>query len=190
MEKLRQLVESRASARGLSLSLIIEKGTPARWTADRAKLDELVMNLLFNAIKYTMEGGVSLSVSASTHEDTPRLHIVVDDTGIGMPSSSLKSIFEPFTRVHDTTTHSTITGTGLGLTIVKSFADLMGGDIDITSTPGKGTRVAVTLPPGKQEFESDVGNSRVGERSFARVHICRLRYAIHSPGARVLVCER
>lgn len=188
MEKLRQLVESRASERGLSLSLIIEKGTPARWTADRAKLDELVMNLLINAIKYTMEGGVSLSVSASTHEDTPRLHIVVDDTGIGMPSSSLKSIFEPFTRVHDTTTHSTITGTGLGLTIVKSFADLMGGDIDITSTPGKGTRVAVTLPPGKQEFESDVGNSGSEKgRSLGDISVDSVCDPL--AGARVLVCE-
>lgn len=188
MEKLRQLIESRASERGLSLSLIIEKGTPARWTADRAKLDELVMNLLTNAIKYTMEGGVSLSVSASTHEDTPRLHIVVDDTGIGMPSSSLESIFEPFTRVHDTTTHSTIAGTGLGLTIVKSFADLMGGEIDITSTPGKGTRVAVTLPPGKQEFESDVGNSESEKgRSLGDLSVDSVCDPL--AGARVLVCE-
>ena len=120
------------------------------WVADRAKLDELAMNLLTNAIKYTMEGSISLSVSISARDSGDWLRIVVEDTGIGMRSSVLDSIFEPFSRVHDMSIHSTIEGTGLGLTVVKSFTELMGGDIEIASTLGEGTQAIVMLPPARR----------------------------------------
>ena len=161
-EKLRQLIERRVTERGLSLSFHVESGTPEMWVADRAKLDELAMNLLTNAIKYTMEGSVSLSVSVSARDSVNWLRIVVDDTGIGMSPSVLDSIFEPFTRVHDMSTHSTIEGTGLGLTVVKSFIDLMGGDVEITSTLGEGTQAIVMLPPAGIESHTGVGTINLG----------------------------
>ena len=162
MEKLRQLIERRVTERGLSLAFRVESGTPERWVADRAKLDELAMNLLTNAIKYTMEGSISLSVSVSARDSVDWLRIVIGDTGIGMRPSVLDSIFEPFTRVHDMSTHSTIEGTGLGLTVVKSFIDLMGGDIEITSTLGEGTQATVMLPPAGHESHTDVGTTNLG----------------------------
>ena len=158
-EKLRQLIESRATERGLSLSLNVESGTPAIWVSDRAKLDELAMNLLTNAIKYTLEGSITVSVSVLAIDSVDWLRIVVDDTGIGMRPSVLDSIFDPFTRVHDMSTHSTIEGTGLGLTVVKSFIDLMGGEIEITSTLGEGTQVAVLLPPAMGDTDADSGTT-------------------------------
>ena len=159
MEKLRQLIERRVTERGLSLSFHVESGTPERWVADRAKLDELAMNLLTNAIKYTMEGSISLTVSVSARDSVDWLRIAVDDTGIGMRPSVLDSIFQPFTRVHDMSTHSTIEGTGLGLTVVKSFVDLLGGDIEITSTLGEGTQATVMLPPARREPNTDGGTT-------------------------------
>ena len=159
IEKLRQLIESRVAERGLSLSLHVEIGTPEMWVADRAKLDELAMNLLTNAIKYTMEGSISLSVSISARDSGDWLRIVVEDTGIGMRSSVLDSIFEPFSRVHDMSIHSTIEGTGLGLTVVKSFTELMGGDIEITSLLDKGTKVTVMLPPAIHDALNDAQTS-------------------------------
>ena len=158
-EKLRQLIESRATERGLSLSLNVESGTPAIWVSDRAKLDELAMNLLTNAIKYTLEGSITVSVSVLAIDSVDWLRIVVDDTGIGMRPSVLDSIFDPFTRVHDMSTHSTIEGTGLGLTVVKSFIDLMGGEIEITLTLGEGTQVAVLLPPAMGDTDADSGTT-------------------------------
>ena len=158
-EKLRQLIESRATERGLSLTLNVESGTPAIWVSDRAKLDELAMNLLTNAIKYTLEGSITVSVSVLAIDSVDWLRIVVDDTGIGMRPSVLDSIFDPFTRVHDMSTHSTIEGTGLGLTVVKSFIDLMGGEIEITSTLGEGTQVAVLLPPAMGDTDADSGTT-------------------------------
>ena len=154
-EKLRQLIERRVTERGLSLSFHVESGTPESWVADRPKLDELAMNLLTNAIKYTMEGSISVSVSVLARDSVDWLRIVVGDTGIGMRPSALDSIFEPFTRVHDMSTHSTIEGTGLGLTVVKSFIDLMGGDIEIASTLGEGTKAIVMLPPAGHETNTD-----------------------------------
>ena len=159
MEKLRQLIERRVTERGLSLSFHVESGTPERWVADRVKLDELAMNLLTNAIKYTMEGSISLTVSVSARDSVDWLRIVVDDTGIGMRPSVLDSIFQPFTRVHDMSTHSTIEGAGLGLTVVKSFVDLLGGDIEITSTLGEGTQATVMLPPARREPNTDGGTT-------------------------------
>ena len=159
MEKLRQLIERRVTERELSLSFHVESGTPERWVADRAKLDELAMNLLTNAIKYTMEGSISMAVSVSARDSVDWLRIVVDDTGIGMRPSVVDSIFEPFTRVHDMSTHSTIEGTGLGLTVVKSFIDLMGGDIVINSTLGEGTQAIVMLPPATRDPNTDTGTT-------------------------------
>lgn len=159
MEKLRQLIERRVTERELSLSFHVESGTPERWVADRAKLDELAMNLLTNAIKYTMEGSISMAVSVSARDSVDWLRIVVDDTGIGMRPSVVDSIFEPFTRVHDMSTHSTIEGTGLGLTVVKSFIDLMGGDIVINSTLGEGTQAIVMLPPATRDPNTDAGTT-------------------------------
>jgi signal transduction histidine kinase len=164
-EKLRQLIGRRVIDRGLSLSFHVESGTPEMWVADRAKLDELAMNLLTNAIKYTMEGSISVTVSVSARDSVDWLRIVVDDTGIGMRPSVLDRIFQPFTRVHDMSSHSTIEGTGLGLTVVKSFIDLMGGDIEMNSTFGEGTQATVMLPPARPEPNADVGTTTLAANS-------------------------
>lgn len=188
MEKLRQLIERRVTERGLSLSFHVERGTPEMWVADRAKLDELAMNLLTNAIKYTMEGSISVSVSVSARDSVDWLRIVVNDTGIGMRPSVLDSIFEPFTRVHDMSTHSTIEGTGLGLTVVKSFIDLMGGDIEITSTLGEGTQAIVMLPPAGHEPHTDGGTL-----TLAATHSTESPSDLSSTellkGVNLLICE-
>lgn len=188
MEKLRQLIERRVTERGLSLSFRVESGTPERWVADRAKLDELAMNLLTNAIKYTMEGSISVTVSVSARDSVDWLRIVVDDTGIGMRPSVLDSIFQPFTRVHDMSTHSTIEGTGLGLTVVKSFVDLLGGDIEITSTLGEGTQATVMLPPARREPNTDGGTT-----TLAATHSTESPSDLSSTellkGVNLLICE-
>ena len=187
-EKLRQLIERRVTERGPSLSFHVESGTPEMWVADRAKLDELAMNLLTNAIKYTMEGSISVTVSVSARDSVNWLRIVVDDTGIGMSPSVLDSIFEPFTRVHDMSTHSTIEGTGLGLTVVKSFIDLMGGDVEITSTLGEGTQAIVMLPPAGHEPQKDGGTLRLAA-AHSTESLSDLSSTELLKGVNLLICE-
>ena len=114
---------------------------------DVTKVKEIFVNILSNAIKYTPGGG---SVMMSVDElpcDEPGYMIVrnrVSDTGIGMSQEYMTKIFDAFTREHNTT-KSKITGTGLGMSIVKKYVELLGGTIDVESEPGKGSTFTVTL---------------------------------------------
>ena len=114
---------------------------------DVTKVKEIFVNILSNAIKYTPAGG---SVMMSVDElpcDEPGYMIVrnrVNDTGIGMSQEYMTKIFDAFTREHNTT-KSKIAGTGLGMSIVKKYVELLGGTIDVESEPGKGSTFTVTL---------------------------------------------
>ena len=114
---------------------------------DVTKVKEIFVNILSNAIKYTPPGG---SVIMSVDElpcDEPGYMIVrnrVSDTGIGMSQEYMTKIFEAFTREQNTT-KSKIAGTGLGMSIVRKYVDLLGGTIDVESEPGKGSTFTVTL---------------------------------------------
>ena len=114
---------------------------------DTTKVKEIFVNILSNAIKYTPSGG---SVMINVDElvcDEPGYMMVrtrVSDTGIGMSQDYLTKIFDAFTRERNTT-KSKITGSGLGMSIVKRYVDLLGGTIDIESEPGKGSTFTVTL---------------------------------------------
>ncbi len=114
---------------------------------DTTKVKEIFVNILSNAIKYTPSGG---SVMINVDElpcDEPGYMIVrtrVSDTGIGMSQDYLTKIFDAFTREQNTT-KSKIAGTGLGMSIVKNYVDLLGGTITVESEPGKGSTFTVTL---------------------------------------------
>ena len=115
---------------------------------DMTKVKEIFTNLLSNAVKYTPEGGsITLSVTeeASPQAGFMTLKAQVSDNGIGMSEAYQQTIFEPFTREHNTTT-SKIAGTGLGMTIVKRLVDMMSGTITIKSQPGRGSLFTVCLP--------------------------------------------
>ena len=116
-------------------------------TGDETKIKEVLLNIISNSVKYTKRGGkidVSVKEMAGTSSDTVRYKVVVADTGIGMSREYLPHIFETFTR-EKTSTETKIDGTGLGLPIVKSLIDLMGGDIKVDSELGKGTTITITV---------------------------------------------
>ena len=129
-----------AQERGLTLR-VLPADIEVPIVSDRGVLERLITNLVGNALKFTTVGGVDVLVDAL--ED--RFVLTVRDTGIGIPPEMLGRVFEPFEQV--STGHArSHEGTGLGLAIVRRLVDLMGGDIDIESEVGVGTRVAVTLP--------------------------------------------
>ena len=109
--------------------------------ADRFKLEQMLLNLLDNAVKYTDRG--EITVSMDVHGK--RMHIQVRDTGIGIPKDDIPRIFERF-YVVDKSRSRKSGGTGLGLSIVKHIVLLHHGTIDIESALSKGTTVTVTLP--------------------------------------------
>ena len=120
-----------------------------KWVVcDRTKTREIFLNVVSNAVKYTPKGGsifVSFTELPSEKKNEILYQAIIEDTGIGMSEEYLPHIFEEFTRERSST-ESRIAGTGLGLPIVKSLVDLMGGTIEIESKMGKGTKITITLP--------------------------------------------
>ncbi|MDK2940408.1 MAG: hypothetical protein PWQ51_2573 [Methanolobus sp.] len=113
--------------------------------ADRAKLKQILYNLVGNAIKFTNEGG---SVIIGTRNDGKFIHISVSDTGIGIAPDGLERLFKPFTQLESFESR-TYEGTGLGLALSKELVELHGGKITAESEPGKGSTFIFTLPSAK-----------------------------------------
>ncbi|MBF0189864.1 MAG: response regulator [Magnetococcales bacterium] len=144
-----------AQDKGLALTLRATPHTPATLRTDPHKLGRILTNLLANAIKFTDQGEVTLSVdllstpgstaSATSPDERVWLAWTVHDTGIGIPAGQEERIFQAFQQV-DGTTSRRHGGTGLGLTIARELATLLGGEIRVASTPGSGSRFTLTLP--------------------------------------------
>jgi two-component system phosphate regulon sensor histidine kinase PhoR len=117
------------------------QGSALAW-ADPQAVEQILTNLLDNALKYTAEGG---SIGVSTEEDGDFVRIRVRDTGIGIPESDLGRIFERFYRV-DKARSRELGGTGLGLSIVKHLVQQLGGEISVESRVGRGSTFSFTLP--------------------------------------------
>ena len=143
---------------------------------DETKVREIFINIIGNSVKYTSEGGkISVSVKEEPFEKENYIayRIIVEDNGIGMSKEYLPHIFEEFSREH-TSTESKVTGTGLGLPIVKSLIDMMGGTIEVESQLGCGTKMNVVLPfelasekqilEEKQKEKEKISDSILGKR--------------------------
>ena len=130
-----------AEKRHMTIELNIEENLP-KILANPRHMDEVLSNLITNAIKYSPEGG-SIRISAGVKNEC--LGLEVADSGFGIPEEDLDKIFSRFYRVKDANTR-TIHGTGLGLAIVKSIIDSLHGSITVKSTPGQGTEFSILLP--------------------------------------------
>jgi signal transduction histidine kinase/CheY-like chemotaxis protein len=148
------------AAIGKNLNFIIEcsDDVPVSVMTDPARLRQCLLNLTSNAIKFTEQGYVKLGVRQVSRENKPFLEFEVSDTGIGISQDKLSSIFESFTQADGSTTRK-YGGTGLGLTITKQLAGLMGGDIIVESEPGKGSTFRFFVPavmPERLNIENTV----------------------------------
>jgi len=112
---------------------------------DVTKVRQILFNLISNAAKFTKEGKVTLSANADSISNEPAVRFAVTDTGIGIPEDKIEHIFSEFSQADESTTRD-YGGTGLGLTLVKSFCEMMGGSIRVESTIGQGSSFIVTLP--------------------------------------------
>ena len=150
MDQLIAPLSPNAAEKSLILTLDIDPGVPTHLIGDAGKLRQILINLLFNAIKFTEEGEVGLTISKNGTSDEPdtdtcTLNFSVTDTGIGIPPEQHETIFDSFTLGEDYLTKQ-FGGTGLGLSISWHLADLMGGQITVDSALGKGSTFTLTLP--------------------------------------------
>lgn len=150
---LQQEFEALARARNLTLTVA---GSPHYIRTDRTLLLQLLQNLLANAIKYTESGSVRLC----SYPEADRLVIEVADTGIGIAAEQLGLIFEEYYQVNRIQRQ----GVGLGLSIVKRVAALLGLSIDVQSEPGRGTRFRVSVPPSRISTVTPVNADPAGDR--------------------------
>lgn len=134
------LVEPLARERGLPLE-VVETGYPLPMSTDSGKVRQILVNLLSNAVKFTPAGRVTLIVQ----HDGPSVRYVVRDTGIGIASEHSDQIFDAFWQVEQPSTRR-VGGTGLGLSVTRRLARLLGGDVTVSSKVGEGSAFTVSLP--------------------------------------------
>jgi HAMP domain-containing protein/signal transduction histidine kinase/CheY-like chemotaxis protein len=140
-----------AADKGLRFEISVDPGLPESVRTDEKRLQQVVLNLLSNAFKFTAEGEVRLDFrpDRGSHNGVARsidgLAIMVTDTGIGIPEDKQKLIFEAFQQA-DGTTSRKYGGTGLGLSISREIARLLGGELRVESTPGKGSTFTLVVP--------------------------------------------
>ncbi|MFT3858309.1 MAG: ATP-binding protein [Aquabacterium sp.] len=138
----------RAHEKGIGLRMNLPDALPATIQADPGRLRQIITNIVGNAIKFTQQGEVVITVKlGNAGNGEPRLRIDVQDTGVGIPHDKLEAVFEPFTQAESSTTRR-FGGTGLGLTISRRFARAMGGDITVSSELGQGSTFHISIDPG------------------------------------------
>ncbi len=144
-----ELLSSRAWSKDLELISYVDNDLPALLLCDAARLRQILINLVGNAIKFTHEGQVAIRVGPAPETDpqaeTVTVRFEVEDTGIGLDEDQIARLFRPFEQADASTTRR-FGGSGLGLAISRRLVEMMGGEIGVTSTPGKGSVFRVTVP--------------------------------------------
>jgi signal transduction histidine kinase/DNA-binding NarL/FixJ family response regulator len=136
-----ELIQPRANEKGLSLILDYPATLEHHFYGDGLRISQILLNLLSNAVKFTAHGEIALTLRQSE----AGIHFTVRDSGIGLSAEQIARLFQPFTQADSSTTRQ-YGGTGLGLVISRQLVTLMGGEIDVESTLGIGSRFHFTLP--------------------------------------------
>ena len=147
LSSMRMLFGPQAQQKKLAFSVSVAPDAPASFVSDRQRLEQILKNLLSNAIKFTDAGTVALHVDT---DEAGNVRFQVQDSGIGIADDQQQKIFDAFHQA-DGTTSRRYGGTGLGLSISRDLAALLGGTIELSSTPGQGSTFSLILPPAMPE---------------------------------------
>lgn len=148
IEEVADLYSQNAKDKGLAMNAFVSPDMPEKMHGDPGRIRQVISNLVTNAIKFTERGQVTLRAElANLESGRADLRISISDTGIGIPLDRHKAIFESFTQADGSTTRK-FGGTGLGLTISKQLAELMGGALAVESSPGAGSKFTFSLGLG------------------------------------------
>ncbi len=202
------IIKMRANQKNLQLATIFDTNLPEVLYADETRLRQVLLNLLGNAIKFTENGTVTLSVhkddnsaNLTQKNSTASFLFKISDTGVGITPENLSNLFKPFSQVGDSARKAQ--GTGLGLAISKELVELMGGDIEVESTPGKGSSfwfkvsfpvIELAQPQPKENSKKEI-TGYIGERKTILViddileNRLLLMYLLESIGFTVYMAE-
>lgn len=181
------MIRPRADKKGLRFEVSVDSGIPHLLVGDEIRVKQCALNLLTNAVKYTEKGSVHFEVGyEKTSQKSIKLKFTVSDTGMGIKQEDMDRLFSPFARIEEGRNRS-IEGTGLGMSITRQLLDLMGSELEVESTYGKGSifsfaveqQVTKWQPIGN--FAKKISNSGRGVQLY--------RELFHAPNARVLVVD-
>jgi PAS domain S-box-containing protein len=184
LNRLDTLIGGQAAQKGLEVSFSHPADLPRTLIGDALRLGQVLGNLAGNAVKFTERGAIVIAVEQTGPEENGRvsLNFSICDTGIGMSTEQLAQVFEPFSQADSSITRR-YGGTGLGLSIVTRLLDLMGAQLSVESTPGKGTRFSFTLALGLGCAAPSQPAPASGTMSAQAIALRQIR------GARILVVE-
>lgn len=178
METAYQTLRFKAEEKGLRLVVSVDDSVPEYLKGDPVRLNQVLINLTGNAIKFTEKGSVTIQCNCKSKDDqTAFMEFKVIDTGIGIPANKLDTIFESFSQASEETTRK-YGGTGLGLTISKQLIELKGGTVSVSSVLGEGTTFTVAIPyaisqvsPEKHNKDLQIDHNPSVLQQLARVRI-------------------
>jgi PAS domain S-box-containing protein len=180
------ILSVRARQKGIALLVEWDGKAPATIQTDPTRLRQAITNLIGNAIKFTETGGVRVVARIIRAGRTPKLSIDVIDSGIGMHRGILGRIFQPFSQA-DTSITRRFGGTGLGLSISKQIAEALGGDISVSSEPGKGSTFTLTIDTGPLDGVAMLDPQAIQSVATSTQNV--IRPAARLDGVRVLLAE-
>jgi CheY-like chemotaxis protein/signal transduction histidine kinase len=171
VQHMRQQFAPVAKEKGIEFPIHVAKDVPASLYTDGQRVEQILKNLLSNAFKFTERGAVTLEVRRADPNEVHRAYGAIEmaafsviDTGIGIEATKFKDIFEAFQQ-EDGSTDRHYGGTGLGLTIARKFAHMLGGEIQVASTKGEGSRFTLLLPLAMVETET-AGTNTLQESTY------------------------
>ena len=181
------LTRDRAEKKGLKFEVEADPGIPALLFGDENRVRQCILNLLTNAIKYTNEGSVKMSLGYERADDSDiDLRVSVEDTGIGMREEDIEKLFSPFTRLEEKRNRS-IEGTGLGMSITRQLLALMNSSLNVDSEYGRGSKFSFVI---KQRVEDWTEMGDYSERFVSSAAQAENdRESFRAPGARALVVD-
>jgi signal transduction histidine kinase/DNA-binding response OmpR family regulator len=192
-----ELISEAARSKHLDVRVLLDEDVPQRLTGDPGRLRQVVLNLLSNAVKFTERGSVTLRAQLEEAVDGKvRLRFTVTDTGIGIPAEALPRLFQHFSQADSSITRK-YGGSGLGLAISKRLAELMGGEIGVSSQAGEGSafwftvllRLAAGAPPSSKTASLLAGKTvlvvddQAGNRAVLRYYLRRSAMQVTEAGS-------
>ena len=179
-------VSERANAKNLKLETNIDPTLPAQLYGDDARIEQVILNLLTNAVKYTHEGSVTLTIKGLEREtDRIKLYVEVKDTGIGIKESDMGRLFESFERLEEVRNRN-IEGTGLGISIITKLLALMDSELKVESRYGEGSVFYFTLWQ-KTEGKELIGQYHISTTGADELH--SYHESFHAPDAHILIVD-
>ncbi len=184
MHRVQTAFKLRAEQKGLAFHYREDAAVPPVVVTDALRIEQIVGNLLSNALKFTEKGAITLELCAA--QDGRRISFVVSDTGIGITPGQLTRLFQPFSQA-DPQVFQKYGGSGLGLVIIKRLCELMGGSVAVRSAPGEGSVFSASIVAGPVSGANRADAARVEASHAGMVRALRLLVAEDNPVNRKLV---